>query len=168
MKTFLLSGQENALSLISRAVATVLNDRPELFTEDNTIDVDDADGNDIYAAPLPAYINLNGEFSDWGEQLSQAINFTADVSELPNQDASELATEPSISVDHVLGYRGNFIYAMFKVYDNSVVLRQRGFLRVDTADHIRLSLQTPDRPEQRYTLIARETGRMSMLSLIHI
>jgi len=37
MKTFLLSGQENALSLTSRAVATVLHDRPELFTEDSSI-----------------------------------------------------------------------------------------------------------------------------------
>lgn len=162
MKTFLLSGQENALSLISRAVATVLNDRPELFAEDNTIDVDDADGNDIYATPLPAYINLNGEFSDWGEQVSQAITYTADVSRRPDEVEPELAAEPSISVDHVLGYRGNFIYAMFRVLDNSVVLRQRGFLRVDAADHIRLSLQTPDRPEQRYTLIAREAGRMSI------
>jgi len=161
MKTFLLSGQENALSLISRAVATVLNDRPELFTEDNIINTEDADGNDIYAAPLPAYINLNGEFSDWGEQVSQAINYTAEIS---NPIDSELVenTESSISVDHILGYRGNFIYAMFKVSDDSVVFRQRGFLRVDAADHIRLSLQAPDRPEQRYTLIARESGRMSI------
>ncbi len=162
MKTFLLSGQENALSLISRAVATVLNDRPELFNEDNSLDVDDADGNDIYATPLPAYINLNGEFSDWGEQVSQAINFKADVSRIANEEPSETDLEPSISVDHVLGYRGNFIYAMFRVLDDSVVLRQRGFLRVDAADHIRVSLQTPDRPEQRYTLIAREAGRMSI------
>ena len=31
MKTFLLAGQEDALALTSRAVATVLHDRPELF-----------------------------------------------------------------------------------------------------------------------------------------
>ena len=33
MKGFLISGQEDALTLLSRAVATVLHDRPELFTQ---------------------------------------------------------------------------------------------------------------------------------------
>ena len=165
MKTFLLSGQENALSLIARAVATVLNDRPELFTDDIVINSDESESNDIYAAPLPAYINLNGDLSDWGEQVSQAINYTPKLNS--TLDSPELTTlqnpsTPTISVDHVLGYRGNFIYAMFKVHDDSVVLRQRGFLRVDAADHIRLSLKAPDRPEQRYTLIASESGRMSI------
>ena len=156
MKTFLLSGQENALSLTSRAVATVLHDRPELFSEDNLITQGDADENEIYAAPLPAYINLNGDLSDWGEQITQALTYP------PGSEALDSPSEQSISVDHVLGYRGNFIYAMFKVSDDSVVFRQRGFLRVDAADHIRLTLQAPDRPEQRYTLIARESGRMSI------
>jgi dedicated sortase system histidine kinase len=168
MKTFLLSGQENALSLTSRAVATVLHDRPELFTEDNLINPGDADENDIYAVPLPAYINLNGDLSDWGEQVTQAITYTPsavqdeDILENENDNLRSIPTVSSISVDHILGYRGNFIYAMFKVRDDSVVFRQRGFLRVDAADHIRVTLQAPDRPEQRYTLIARESGRMSI------
>ena len=38
MKMFLLAGQEDALSLTSRAVATVLHDRPELFAEQSTLD----------------------------------------------------------------------------------------------------------------------------------
>jgi len=156
MKTFLLSGQENALSLTSRAVATVLHDRPELFTEDSVINTDGTGENEIYAAPLPAYINLNGDLSDWGEQVNQAETYTAEIFDSNNN------SQASISVDQVLGYRGNFIYAMFKVSDDSVVFRQRGFLRVDAADHIRLTLQAPDRPEQRYTLIARESGRMSI------
>ena len=169
MKTFLLSGQENALSLTSRAVATVLHDRPELFTEDSSLNPDGTGENEIYAVPLPAYINLNGDLSDWGEQVTQAETYRADP--LPSEASTSLASdddsaadrvEPSISVDHILGYRGNFIYAMFKVSDDSVVFRQRGFLRVDAADHLRLTLKAPDRPEQRYTLIARESGRMSI------
>lgn len=158
MKTFLLSGQENALSLTSRAVATILHDRPELFTEDRVIRPDDSDDSEVYATPLSAYINLNGDLSDWEEQATQAVTY------LPDNADSNLgdSIKNSISVDHIIGYRGNFIYAMFKVSDDSVVFRQRGFLRVDAADHIRLTLNAPDRPEQRYTLIARETGRMSI------
>jgi len=161
MKTFLLSGQENALSLTSRAVATVLHDRPELFTEDSSINPGDAGENEVYAVPLPAYINLNGDLSDWGEQLTQAETYSADNTSFDG-NVSERTSENLISVDHVLGYRGNFIYAMFKIDDDSVVFRQRGFLRVDAADHLRLTLRPPDRPEQRYTLSARESGRMSI------
>lgn len=156
MKTFLLSGQENALSLTSRAVATVLHDRPELFAEDIIINPDDTDENEIYAVTLPAYINLNGDLNDWGEQAGQATTYVADRDNIADPAIG------SISVDHLLGYRGNFIYAMFKVADDSVVFRQRGFLRVNTADHLRLALRAPDRPEQRYTLIARDSGRMSI------
>jgi len=151
MKSFLLSGQEDALSLIARAVATVLNDRPELFIDENDIPDPDDEQNEIYAAPLPNYINLNGELSDWGDQITQATLFT------PTEPGGNL-----IKVNHLLGYRGNYIYALFQISDDEVIFRQREFLRVDAADHIRLTLQDPGRSEQRYTLIAAETGRMSI------
>ncbi|NND83425.1 MAG: hypothetical protein HKN50_13435 [Gammaproteobacteria bacterium] len=178
MKTFLLSGQEDALSLTSRAVATVLHDRPELFLEDTQIDPASTEDNEIYALPLPNYININGDLSDWGEQAAQAAVYEPLP---PGADASDANTEaPSRSepaagspapipinegdfkVRHVLGYHGRFIYAMFAVDDDEVVFRQQGFLRVDSADHIRLTLQDPGRSPQRYTMIAREPGRMSI------
>lgn len=156
MKNLLLTGQESALSLTSRAVATVLHDRPELFLEDNEIKPEDSDENEIYATPLASFININGDLSDWGEQTSQAIRYrVAPADEAKNPDNV-------ISIDHLLGYRGSFIYGFFKVTDDSVVLRQKGFLRVDAADHIRLTLLDPSRSEKRYTLIAREPGRMSI------
>jgi len=61
-----------------------------------------------------------------------------------------------------MGYRGNFIYAFYEVTDDEVVFRQPEFLRVDAADHIRITLQDPGRPEQRYTSIAGQPGRMSI------
>jgi len=156
MKSFLLSGQEDALSLTSRAVSTVLHDRPELFTEDTNIDAQQSEENEIYATPLPTYINLNGDLSDWGDQKRQAITF------LPSKSYLEEKPNNIIEVTHLLGYHGRFIYALFEVTDDSVVFRQREFLRVDAEDHIRLTLQAPGRPQQRYTLSAREPGRMSI------
>lgn len=156
MKNFLLTGQESALSLTSRAVATVLHDRPELFLEDNEIRAEDTGENEIYAAPLPDFININGDLNDWGEQTSQALKYKAtpaDEAKNPNN---------VIEVDHLLGYRGNFIYGFFKVIDDKVILRQKRFLRVDAADHIRLTLLDPSGTEKRYTLIANEPGRMSI------
>ncbi len=73
MKAFLLSGQESALALTARAIATVLHDRPELFIDEEPIDDNEDDesddtelptvttglvqdpqrGNEIFAVPLP-------------------------------------------------------------------------------------------------------------------
>ncbi len=156
MKTFLLAGQEDALALTSRAVATVLHDRPELFSDLGSLDPREIEGNEIYAAPLPNYININGDISDWGEQAKQTITST------PSPVDKLINPNNIISVDHTMGYRGNFIYALFKVSDDEVIFRQPEFLRVDSADHIRLTLQAPGTPEQRYTLITGEPGRMSI------
>lgn len=156
MKNLLLTGQESALSLTSRAVATVLHDRPELFIENNEIKPENTDDDEIYATPLPDYININGDLSDWGEQISQAVTYRvapADEAANPNN---------VIAIDHLLGYRGNYIYGFFKVSDDNVVLRQKRFLRVDAADHIRLTLLDASGIEKRYTLIASTPGRMSI------
>lgn len=156
MKAFLLSGQEDALSLTARAVATVLHDRPEFFDDRAPVEGEPTEENEIYAFPLPNYININGDLSDWGEQAKQAVRYTAEDVDLA------LYPNNTISVNHVLGYRGNFIYALFEVEDDAVLFRREGFLRVDAADHIRLTLQDPGRLETRYTLIAEEPGRMSI------
>ena len=154
LKTFLLSGQESALSLTSRAVATVLHDRPELFAEDSQIKPEDRDDNDIYAIPLADFIELNGDLNDWGEQVTQAIRY------VPDNESINVGNDTSVK--HLLGYRGNFMYGFFEVADSSVQLRKRGFLRVNAADHIRITLQDPGPSERRYTLVAREPGRMSV------
>lgn len=156
MKTYLLAGQEDALTLTSRAVATVLHGRPELFSEQSSFAPDEIEGNEIYAAPLPNFINVNGDLSDWGEQAKQTVTST------PSPVDTLVNPENVISVDHAMGYRGNFIYALFKVTDDEVIFRQPEFLRVDAADHIRLTLQEPNRPQQRYTIISGEPGRMSI------
>jgi len=156
MKAFLLSGQEDALSLAARAVATVLHDRPEFFDDSTVTDGTPPQENEIYAFPLPNYININGDLSDWGEQAKQAINYSAEPVDLA------LYPNNTINVNHVLGYRGNYIYALFEVEDDAVLFRRKEFLRVDAADHIRLTLQDPGRLETRYTLTAQKPGRMSI------
>ena len=164
MKAFLLSGQEDALSLTSRAVATVLHDRPELFVKATKIDEKQPQGNEVYAFPLPNFININGDLSDWGEQSKQAVSFSPAALDAPLL-TTDTAVNNDLLVNHVLGYRGKFIYALFEVTDNHVLFRQKDFLRLDAADHIRLSLQDVARPTQRYTLSASGEGRMSIYSM---
>ena len=165
MKSFLLSGQEDALSLTSRAIATVLHDRPELFNEDTQIESEFNGDNEIYAFPLPNYINLNGDLSDWGELAAQAETF---FPEALNHALVDPSTERNndignvIQVKHSLGYHGRYIYALFEAQDDHLVFRQPEFLRLDAEDHIRLTLQDPSLDPRRYILSARENGRMSI------
>ena len=152
MKSFLLAGQENALTLTARAVSTVLHDRPELFlsVDDSLLD---AAPTDIYAYPLPNYVRLDGDTLDWGETVNQAIGYNRNTAGEPAE---------SLTVRHVLGYRGPYLYALFDVQDDTVVSRHRDWLRLDSADHIRLILQGPNQDIKRYLLTTRQAGRMSV------
>jgi len=152
MKSFLLAGQENALTLTARAVSTVLHDRPELFlsTDDNLLD---AGPTDIYAYPLPNYVRLDGDTLDWGETVNQSVGYTLNAS-------GEVAE--SLTVRQVLGYRGPYLYVLFDVQDDKVIMRHRDWLRLDSADHIRLTLQGPTQDIKRYLLTTRQSGRMSV------
>lgn len=164
MKSFLLSGQEDALSFTSRAIATVLHDRPELFTEDTELENEDDEDDEIYAFPLPNYINLDGDLGDWGQQVTQAKTFIANPKESDAPESEQLVStsDSDISVNHLLGYHGRFIYAFFQVSDDKVLYRKTGFLRVDSSDHIRVTLQDPGGSPRRYTLTGRSAGRMSI------
>jgi len=150
MKSFLIKGQENALSLTARAVSTVLHDRPELFSKDKAPE-DEKNDSDIYVVPLASYIRLDGKLNDWGDQISQA-----------NAIVESKNGEQKVTVRHLLGYRGTFLYAMFDINDENLVFRGKEFLRTDNADHIRLTIKSPNQTAKRYALTTRDMGRMSI------
>ncbi|MBT5031582.1 MAG: hypothetical protein HOM55_04730 [Proteobacteria bacterium] len=151
MKSFLLAGQENALTMTARAIATVLHDRPELFQSAED-DVLTAEPGDIYAYPLANYINLDGNPKDWGEQILSSTMFAMNLE-------GELAD--NLLVRHMVGHRGAFVYAFFDVEDDFYVSRNIEWLRLDTSDQLRITLQSPAVGENRYLFSAEEPGRMS-------
>ena len=163
MKTFLLKGQEGALSLTARAVSTVLHDRPELFTNSDSEQA--TSESDIYVVPLTNYVRLDGDLNDWGDQIQQerSSNFIG-LNEITEEPLSveKNSSEPQPDVKHLLGYRGSFLYAYFNVVDDSVLLRGKSALRLDTADHIRLAIKAPFQAETRYAFTARQPGPMSI------
>jgi dedicated sortase system histidine kinase len=158
MKSFLLQGQENALNLTARAIATVLHDKPELFDPEKGAPEVIGDTDDIFAYPLPNYVRLDGDLSDWGEQLEQATRVDGSVNQMcgPEYDPE------SLSFSQVVGYRGPYLYAGFDVHDDKVVLRDPAMRRLNSSDHIRFYLENPGGQVKRYLLTAREPGRMSV------
>ena len=165
MKTFLIKGQEGALSLTARAVSTVLHDRPELFSSNDS--EQETSESDIYVVPLANYVRLDGDLNDWGDQIQQERSSNFVRSNEINTETTAFTTEensekPISDVKHLLGYRGAFLYAYFNVADDSVLFRGRSALRLDTADHIRLAIKAPFQAETRYAFTARQPGPMSI------
>jgi len=157
MKSFLIKGQEDALSLTARAISTVLHDRPELFSK-KTNEERENNTTDVYVVPLSNYVRLDGDLSDWGDQLQQAKDILA-----PDQNKpSKTESKGEIEASHLLGYRGSYLYAFFQVNDSSLILREKDALRLDTADHIRLAIKAPFQAETRYSFTARKPGSMSV------
>lgn len=158
MKRFLLQGQEDALMLIARAVGTVLNDREELFRPDTGVPELLGGRYDLYAHQLPNFLQLDGDETDWGSQLDNLRYYTGALGEECTTDY-----EPwSLSVRHTLGYRGQFLYALFMVDDDVVLYRTNDLRRLDHSDQIRLTIQNPPSEINRYLLLTRTSGRMSV------
>ncbi|MCZ7599828.1 MAG: hypothetical protein M5U09_21785 [Gammaproteobacteria bacterium] len=63
---------------------------------------------------------------------------------------------------HTLGYRGQFLYALFMVDDDVVLYRTNDLRRLDHSDQIRLTIQNLPSEINRYLLLTRTSGRMSV------
>ena len=158
MKSFLLQGQSEALQLSARAIATVLQDREELF--DPRIGVPDVIGGpyDLFAHQLQAYPELDGKPLDWRQTLDrETVYFESDGFECTKD-----YEPPEFFYSHVLGYRGRFLYALFRVVDKEIVLQNESSRNLDNADHLRLTIEDPLGIIRRYMMTATDEGHMSV------
>ncbi|MEE9446425.1 MAG: ATP-binding protein [Arenicellales bacterium] len=158
MKTFLLQGQKDALLLTSSGIATILNDRSDLFTLDSGVPELLGEKSDNFAYQLPRLIRLDGQSSDWGET---ALSEKRSITEGNVHECGADYQAGDFAVQHLLGYRSDWFYALFEVNDNSVVYRDLERRKLGNGDHIRILIQHPYGPLTRYTLVARGQGRMS-------
>jgi dedicated sortase system histidine kinase len=158
MKTFLLQGQESALSLTARAVSTVLNDRPEFFDPKTGASELIGKPSDLYAYALPNYIRLDGDTDDWVEVLDQLSRYdgsdglTCDLDYNPE----------SLSYESIIGYRGPYLYGLFQVTDDHWIPRDLSRRSLNNSDHLRLVIENPGGRVKRYVLTAAEPGRMAV------
>ncbi|MFT7532704.1 MAG: two-component system sensor histidine kinase ChvG [Gammaproteobacteria bacterium] len=162
MKNFLLQGQEDALALTAKAVSTVLTDRDELFRSDTGVPELLGGQYDLYAHQLAELINLDGDPADWGAQLQRLTVFTGSLSEECNSNYQP----DNLSLRHTLGYKAEYLYALFLIDDNSLVFRDTGLRNLNHSDQIRLSIQAETGEISRYLLLTRKptkkTSRMSV------
>jgi len=135
MQSYLLFAQEQALSLTAKAVATILNERQDLF-ESNILQSFD-EQKEIHAYQINTKINLDGLTDDWEEILGQAKYYGFD-SVLENYVIYE---DKTLSFKHIIGRRDNYYYALFIVNDDSTVFRDPDYPGLNRSDHLQIAVQ---------------------------
>ncbi len=158
MQLFLLRGQENALLLTASGIATVLNDRSDLFNPATGVPEVLGDKGDIYSHQLDNIVKLDGEVSDWQSVLDYTDAITGPTPYLcdGNYDPD------SFSYRNIVAHYDNYLYALFDVDDDTIVYRDPQRPRLDTSDQIRLLLQLPNGTLKHYLAVAQKPGRMNI------
>ena len=158
MKEFLLQGQKDALLLTAGGIATILNDRTELFELDAGVPELLGEKSDSFAYQLPRLIQLDGNSSDWGNVALREKKGYTEV----GLAACDAEYDPdNFALRHLLGYRGDWLYALFEITDDQIIYRDLEQRKLGNGDHIRVLIQHPYGPLTRYTLVARSSGRMT-------
>ncbi len=155
---FLVQGQKDALLLTANGIATILNDRSELFNPETGVPEVLGNENDLYAHELDNLIQLDGQLEDW-ESVQQFANYyTGDESFICKSDYDP----DSFSLKSIIGYYEQYLYALFEIDDDQLVYRDLERISLNTSDQIRMLIQLPDGTLQHYLLVASKPGRMSI------
>lgn len=155
MEKYLRSNLETSLMDTARAIASVLNDRPSLFSRNlaDTVREDSA----LVAYPLKTPIRLDGRLDDWQEHLNKARLY-GEKDILRDQGNY---TKESLFFSHLLvKYRG-YLYGLFIVTDDKIVYRDSGSLYPDHNDHIQIVMKEPDGQVYRYVIAPTAPGWVS-------
>ena len=144
MDEYLRSGQELTVLGEARALATALNDRPELFDE-GTFGRATRTG-DLYIYPVYSPLSLNdGSLVDWGEYQQYELDYNkADYLRTPLNPARIYANDDSLSFRSMVGEHNGSLYAYFKVRDDHIVYRSRESLSVIRSDFLQISMLSAD------------------------
>jgi len=157
MKQFLVQGQKNALLLTANGIATLLNDRSELFNPETGVPEVLGEEGGLYAHRLDNLIQLDGQSTDWESVQEHANYYTG--SELPICDHEY--DPDSFSAKNVVGYYEQYLYVLFEINDGHLIYRDLELLALNNSDQIRMLIQLPEGELEHYLLVASEPGRMS-------
>ena len=160
LEAILRENQEQAVLNTARAMATALNDRPSLFqTPTHLPETDASISLVVYRLPHP--IELDGELDDW---LDQEVELRALGREHVIEQADDAEVAP-ITLWHALGVYDNDIYAAFEVLDERVIYTDAEHPRAESADHVRIGMQTPWGELRRYIVAARGPGPVTAVQV---
>mgnify|MGYP000680201635 CR=1 FL=1 len=154
METYLRIGQEQTMVGTARAVATALHERPALFDSQSAYLTDVKPGTDLYAHKIAYPIQLDGKLDDWQDYRHLSIAYD----EQNLIDSIQDYQLDSLHFTHMVGQYDRFLYAMFDVTDNKVLLRPTNSLRIDKNDHLQIAMTDQSGLFQRYIIAPTQPG----------
>lgn len=161
MEKLLRQGQEQTLIGTTRAVATALNERPNLFNEQTSVMHSVQKGRDLYAYALTSPVTLDGVLDDWTDGTDKLLSYGRD----DVQFSRGIYNANSIRFRHGIGRHGDYLYAAFEVSDRRPVLRRPNSVRIDRNDHLIVAMTTPTGELQRFAVTALTEGKAEIWSL---
>ncbi|MCF2947462.1 proteobacterial dedicated sortase system histidine kinase [Paraglaciecola aquimarina] len=154
METYLRIGQEQTMVGTARAVATALHERPALFDSQSSYLTDVKPGTDLYAHKIAFPIQLDGKLDDWLDYQHLTMEY-AEGHLFKHKQAYQ---PESLTFKHMVGQYGKYLYAMFDVTDDTVLLRPQNSLRIDRNDYLQIAMTDASGQFQRYAVAPKSEG----------
>ncbi len=147
MERLLIQGQSQTQLLTAKGISTLFNGREDLF-DDLPIDIEGFES--LFAHPLSGTIRMDGLVDDWDKDLLD--DYLSFGSLGGNEDGD---------FKLLLGERAGQLYAHMRIIDDKLVLRDPEYLRLDNADHIRLSFIQADGEDGRIAFVLQESSTVT-------
>lgn len=157
METYLRRGQEQTVLGIAQALATALNERPELF--DEGVYGPATSTEDLYVYPVFSPLSLDdGAIVDWREYQQYEVEYGAkDYLSTSLAPVRLQGNEDSLKFKSMVGEHNGSLYAYFKVKDDNLVYRSQTSLSVHRSDFIQISMLSKQGNEiNRYVIAPHE------------
>ncbi len=151
LEQLLLRVQEQGLVSTARAVATALNDRPNVLLSGEVYSVPAEAGRDLRVPNLLRPIVLDGRSEDWDQPGV----------EVHEEGGWVGAGMPPFSFRYRVGRYGAAVFALFEVRDEHVVLRDPSRPELASCDHLQIAVVTADDQFLRFAIDAGGDGPLS-------
>jgi len=139
MEDYLRRAQEQSVLATAQALATALNERPELFDEGSFTPARLSE--DLYVYPIFYPLELDdGGLLDWREYQQYEVDYR-NTYELDETDTIIQENQnDSLRFKNMVGEYNRSLYAYFKVTDDKIVYRNPDSLRIDRSDFLQISM----------------------------
>lgn len=144
MEDYLRLGQEQTVLGTAQAIATALNERPELFDDSNYSPA--RQSNDLYIYPIffPLALNDNS-LLDWQQYQQYEVEYgEKNYLRTTLNPVRYYDIEDSLHYRIMVGEYNRSLYAYFKVVDDHVVYRNQDALSVYRSDFLQISMLTKE------------------------
>lgn len=160
MEDYLRRGQEQVVLGTAQALATALNERPELFDE-GSYSPQARRSENLYVYPIYYPLALDDStLVDWGDyqryELAYGRANTIATQLNPQSEFSRYYhNDDSLNFQLLVGEHNRFLYAYLKVVDDKVVYRAPESLSVHRSDFLQISMVARDGHLRRYVISPR-------------